>query len=56
MDSYILFKFLGSVFYSIALLMTIIIVFDISENINKFLENNTPVWIIISKYYFNFIP
>ncbi len=56
MDSYILFKFLGSVVYSIALLMTIIVVFDISENIHRFLENNIPVSIIITKYYLNFIP
>ena len=56
MDSYILVKFLGSVFYSIALLMTIIIVFDISEKIHKFLDNEVPVNAIIFRYYFNFIP
>ena len=56
MDTYILVKFLGSVFYSIALLMTIIIVFDISEKIHKFLDNEVPVNAIIFRYYFNFIP
>ena len=56
MDKYILVKFLGSVFYSIALLMTIIIVFDISEKIHKFLDNEVPVNAIIFQYYFNFIP
>lgn len=56
MDRYILKKFLGSVFYSIALLMTIIIVFDISEKIQSFMDNGVPVGIIITKYYFNFIP
>lgn len=56
MDSYILRKFLGSVFYSIALLMTIIIVFDISEKIQSFLDNGIPLSIIVTKYYFNFIP
>lgn len=56
MDSYILLKFLGTVFYSIALLMTIIVVFDISENINRFLDNNIPVGAIVTEYYFNFVP
>lgn len=56
MDTYILVKFLGSVFYSIALLMTIIIVFDISEKIQSFMDNGVPLGIIITKYYFNFIP
>lgn len=56
MDTYILKKFLGSVFYSIALLMTIIIVFDISENVQRFLDHNVPVKLIIFQYYFNFIP
>lgn len=56
MDTYILKKFLGSVFYSIALLMTIIIVFDISENVQRFLEHNVPLKLIIFEYYFNFIP
>lgn len=56
MDRYILIKFLGSVFYSIALLMTIIVVFDISEKIHKFLDNEVPLNAIIFQYYFNFIP
>lgn len=56
MDSYILKKFMGSVFYSIALLMTIIIVFDISENVQRFMENNVPLKDIVVQYYLNFIP
>lgn len=56
MDSYILKKFLGSFFYSITLLMTVIIVFDISENINLFLERDASLHDIIFKYYLNFIP
>lgn len=54
MDKYILVKFLGSVFYSIALLMTIIIVFDISQNMQYF--NNTTAMNVITGYYMNFIP
>ncbi len=55
-DSYILRKFLGSVVYSILLLMTIIIVFDLSENIQRFMSKNIPVNEIITGYYLNFIP
>ena len=55
-DSYILRKFLGSVVYSILLLMTIIIVFDLSENIQRFMSKSIPVSEIITGYYLNFIP
>ncbi len=56
LDSYILRKFLGSLVYSIMLLMTIIIVFDLSENIQRFMGKNIPVSEIIIGYYLNFIP
>lgn len=56
LDSYILRKFLGSVVYSITLLMTIIIVVDISENLQRFLDNNAPMSAVITGYYLNFIP
>lgn len=56
LDGYILKKFLGSVVYSITLLMTIIIVIDISENLQRFLDNNASLSAIITGYYLNFIP
>lgn len=56
LDSYILRKFLGSVVFAIILLMTIIIVFDLSENIQRFMDKAIPVKSIITDYYFNFIP
>jgi len=55
-DSYILRKFLGSLVFSILLLMTIIIVFDVSENIQRFMGKGIPVSEIITGYYLNFIP
>ena len=55
-DSYILRKFLGSLVFSILLLMTIIIVFDVSENIQRFMGKGIPVKEIITGYYLNFIP
>jgi len=55
-DTYILRKFLGSVVLSITLLMTIVIVFDLSENIQRFMSKAIPLSEIITGYYFNFIP
>ena len=55
-DSYILKKFLGSVVFSIALLMTIVVVFDVSENIQRFMDKSVPLKEIITDYYLNFIP
>ena len=54
MDSYLLRKFIGSVFYAIALLMTVIVVFDISQNVQYF-EDATFKQVVFD-YYFNFIP
>ena len=55
-DIYIIKKFLGTFFYSIALLTVIIIIFDISEKIDDFIENNAPIDKIIFQYYLNFLP
>ena len=55
-DWYIIKKFLGTFFYSIALLTVIIIVFDISEKIDDFIENEAPLDKIIFQHYLNFIP
>ena len=55
LDRYIISKFLGTYFFSIALIIGIAVVFDINEHIDKFLSNNAPVSEII-KYYINFIP
>lgn len=55
-DIYIIKKFLGTFFYSIALLSVIIIVFDLSEKIDDFLENEAPLRGIIFDYYLNFVP
>ena len=56
LDWYIIKKFLGTFFYSIALLIIIVIVFDISEKIDAFIKNNAPLHAIIFQYYLNFIP
>ncbi|MDD4373401.1 MAG: LptF/LptG family permease [Bacteroidales bacterium] len=55
-DWYIFKKFIGTFFYAISLLIIIVIIFDISENIEDFLKNQAPVKEIIIDYYINFIP
>ncbi|MDA3907248.1 MAG: LptF/LptG family permease [Bacteroidales bacterium] len=55
-DYYIIKKFLGTFFYAIALLTVIIIIFDVSEKIEDFIENEAPLNEIVFSYYLNFIP
>ncbi len=56
LDSYLLKKMLGSVLFSISLLMIVVIVFDVSENIHRFMGHDIPAKEVITGYYFNFIP
>ena len=56
LDTYIIKKFLGTFFYAIGLIIIIVIVFDISEKIDDFLEKDAPLSEIVFKYYLNFIP
>jgi lipopolysaccharide export system permease protein len=55
-DIYITKKFLGTFFYAIALILSIAIVFDVSENLDEFLSNDIAGKTIITEYYLNFIP
>ncbi|MDO9510479.1 MAG: LptF/LptG family permease [Bacteroidales bacterium] len=55
-DLYIIRKFLGTFFYSIALLISVVIIFDISEKIDDFIDKQAPLSAIIFDYYLNFIP
>ncbi len=55
-DFYITKKFLGTFFYAIALILSIAIVFDISENLDEFLSKDIPGKVIVTDYYMNFIP
>ena len=55
-DIYIIKKFLGTFFFAIALLIVIVIVFDISEKIDDFIEKNASLYQILFDYYLNFIP
>ncbi len=54
LDKYILKKFLGTFVFSILLIITIIIIFDISEKIDDFID--APLSEIIFSHYLNFVP
>ena len=56
MDWYIIKKFIGTYIYSIALIISISIVFDINENLAKFTTNHAPLRAIVFDYYANFVP
>lgn len=55
-DWYIIKKFLSTFFFTISLILIIVIVFDISEKIDDFLRSNVSLDKIIFDYYLNFIP
>lgn len=55
-DRYIVKKFLGTFFLSIALIVLIAVIFDISEKLEDFISRKAPLKAIIFDYYFNFIP
>ena len=55
-DTYIIKKFLGTYFFSLVLILSIAVVFDLTEKLDNFFENNAPLHAIIFDYYLNFIP
>lgn len=56
LDVYIIRKFLGTFLLSIALILTIVVIFDLSEKIDDFLESGAKLNTILFDYYLNFIP
>ncbi|MBQ0045942.1 MAG: LptF/LptG family permease [Prevotellaceae bacterium] len=56
LDRYLIGKFLGTYFFSIALIISIAVVFDFNENVDKFLQHDATMHEIIFDYYLNFIP
>lgn len=56
LDWYIIKKFIGTYIYSIALIISISIVFDVNENLAKFSQYHAPLNSIVFDYYANFIP
>jgi lipopolysaccharide export system permease protein len=56
LDRYIIGKFIGTYFFSILLIISISVVVDFNENLNKFEQYHTPWKALIFDYYANFIP
>ena len=56
MDRYIIYKFIGTYIYSIVLIISISIVFDVNENLAKFTTYHAPLRAIVFDYYANFVP
>lgn len=56
LDIYIIRKFLGTFFLSIALILGITIMIDLTEKMDKFFDNHAPVKAIVFDYYLNLIP
>jgi len=55
-DWYIIRQFLGTYIFAIILIISISVVFDINEKIDKFLNPDVPLKAIVFDYYMNFIP
>ena len=56
LDWYIIRKFLGTFFLSIVLILSIAVVFDLTEKLDNFYENQVPWREIVFDYYLNFLP
>lgn len=55
-DKYIIKKFIGTYFFALLLIIGIVIIFDISEKIDDFVDKKAPLQEIIFNYYANFVP
>ncbi|WP_199121376.1 LptF/LptG family permease [Pedobacter sp. ASV28] len=55
-DAYIIGKYLGTFIYTLAVFVIIIVIFDLSEKFDDFLENDLSIWQVISQYYAGSIP
>lgn len=56
LDWYIFKKYIGTFLFSISLLIIIVIVFDVSENIEDFIKNEATFKEVVLHYYIPFIP
>ena len=56
LDWYLIKKFLGTFFFTLAIFLAIAVVFDYSEKVDDFIAKKAPLSEIIGLYYINFIP
>ena len=55
-DAYIFKKYLGTFFFAISMLLLVVIIFDLSENIDSFLKHHAPWQRVVVDYYIMSIP
>ena len=55
LDRYIIFRFIGTFFFTVAILMVIAIIVDISEKVDNFIESSPPFMTLLTDYYVQFI-
>lgn len=55
-DAYIFRKYIGTFFFAISMLILVVIIFDLSENIDSFLKHNAPWQRVVVDYYIMSIP
>ena len=55
-DTYIMKKFIVTFFIALLLIIGIVIIFDISEKVDDFVEKQAPLRAIVFDYYVNFVP
>lgn len=55
LDRYIIRKFLTTFFFMLGIIMLLAMVFDLSERLSEFINNQAPVSAIVFDYYLNFI-
>ncbi|MBR5690087.1 MAG: LptF/LptG family permease [Prevotella sp.] len=56
LDWYIIKKFIGTYLFSILLIISIAIVFDVNQNLDYFIKFKAPLKAIVFDYYMNFVP
>lgn len=56
LDSYILTKYITTFLLAMALIIVIVITFDVSEKLDKFISHQAPFQGVVFDYYGNFIP
>lgn len=56
LDKYIIKKFLGTYFFIVAIILAIVIVFDLVEKVDDFMDSHAPLGAIVLDYYLNLLP
>ena len=56
LNKYLIKQFLGTFVFSIILIISVSVVFDINEKIDDFMKPEVSLRSIIFDYYFNFVP